>query len=185
MALNLATDSLTAQEGRDKALSILTDAFAISSAGIAALKTMEEIIPSAARTVENASQELTNHFLTLTSNMKGLNSENQEEILQAINGVTMGMQFQDRNTQIAENAVIMMERCRVMLEEVQGAIASILTSDPSTQDSVAAAVETILSKIRLSDVRTRFKETLAQMNIDYEDGLPPVAENSNNDIELF
>jgi len=178
-------DTLHEKEDREKAISILHNAFAIASAGIAALKTMESIIPEAAQTVENASQKLTEHFITLTQSIQSRHSEHDNEVLEAIRGITTEMQFQDRNTQIAQNAVIMMERCRSMLEEVQLTIGNVLTADTKTQENVAGAVETILSAIRLSDFRSSFKETLVQMKIDYDDGLPPMAENSNNDIELF
>lgn len=187
--LHNVLNPLPAKEDREKAVSILTNAFAIASAGIAALKTMESIIPAAAQTVETASQKLTEHFITLTQSIQNRGTANSSihdtEVLEAIKGITTEMQFQDRNTQIAQNAVVMMERCRLMLEDVQGAMANVLYSDPKTQENVAGAVETILSAIRLSDIRTSFKDTLAEMNIDYNDGLPPVAENSNNDIELF
>ncbi len=183
MPLNVA-NNLHEKEDREKAIDILSNAFAIASAGIAALRTMETIIPQAAQTVEDASQKLANHFMTLTQSVQNRNSEQDAQVLEAIKGITTEMQFQDRNTQIAQNAVIMMERCRFMLEDVQNALAEML-NNPKTRESVAGAVETILSAIRLSDMRSSFKDTLSQMNIDFDDGLPPVAENSNNDIELF
>lgn len=182
MLLNSANTLL---ENDQKAIEILSDAFATASAGIAALKTMESVIPQAAKTVETASHKLTSHFMTLTQTIQKRHSEDDEEVLKAIQGITTELQFQDRNTQISQNAVLMMERCREMLESVQQAIGDVL-NDPRTRESVAGAVETILSAIRLNDMRMHFKDTLSQMKIDYDDCVPHVVvENLNNDIELF
>jgi len=170
-------------EGDDAALK---STFAIASVGIATLKMLETLLPAAAADVEWESKSLANNFTTLIEHVNA-HCNPPMPIHAAISGIIMGMQFQDRNTQIMENVACILERYRSMLEDVCHNIETTRDGKIIAAHNIAEAVEDILSGIRLSEIRTRYVEALAKANVhSHSDGAPPaVAEDTSEDIEFF
>ncbi len=107
-------------------------------------------------------------------------------VCEAISGIIVGMQFQDRNTQIMENVAGMLERYRSMLEDICHNIDSVRSGDTKGEHDVTQAVESILSGIRLSDIRSRYMEALAKAKVPgHAHNLTVVEATPCEEIELF
>jgi hypothetical protein len=161
----------------------LSSTHAIASVGIAMLTMLETLLPAAASEVEHESRAMADHFTKLVAYTQQ-QANTPENIRQAISGIIMGMQFQDRNTQIMENVTGMLERYRTMLEEVCTNIEAVHEGESAPGHNIAHAVENILSSIRLSDIRNRYLEALSKAKVHSTtqpmEPTPPV-----QDIELF
>lgn len=163
----------------------LSGTYAIASVGIAMLTMLETLLPAAAGEVERESLAMADHFMTLANYM-----EQQEDlpasVERALSGIVIGMQFQDRNTQIMENVTGMLERYRSMLEEVCSNIESVRMGVVPNGEAVTLAVENILSSIRLSDIRTRYMAALAKTKgSSSAEALGAPEQAPYEDIELF
>ena len=170
------------QAGNDESLS---STFAIASVGIAMLKMLETLLPAAASEVERESLVMVQHFTTLVNYV-----EKQEApppaLTEAVSGIIMGMQFQDRNTQVMDNVSGMLERYRSMLEEVCTNIDALRNGAVTPGHTITQAVEDILSSIRLSDIRARYLEALAKAKVQSVNEVEAMSASSNaEDIELF
>ena len=164
----------------------LGSSHAIASVGIATLKMLETLLPVAATEVERASQSLSDHFTTIITYIDA-ESNVPSHVRDAIGGVIMGMQFQDRNTQIMDNVAGMLERYRSMLEDICNNIDSVQDGNVQGEHDVKQAVDSILSGIRLNDIRSRYMEALAKAKVPgHANNLTVVAENEPyEEIELF
>lgn len=160
----------------------LSCTFAIASVGVTMLTMLEKLLPAAASEVEHESRAVTQNFEVLASYVEG-QKDVPKEVTDAINSIVMGMQFQDRNTQVIENVVGMLERYRSMLEEVCDKIKTAPAENNSSEETVVLAVESILSSIRLSDIRNRYLDALAKTTVHANIEQKPNA--SAGDIELF
>ncbi len=162
----------------------LSSTLTIASVGIATLNMLETLLPAAAAEVERESKVLADNFTTL---IEHVNSQCNPPlpISEAIAGIIMGMQFQDRNTQIMENVTAILERYRNMLEEVCSNIESMRNGQGSNGHDIAEAVEHILSGIRLSDIRTRYMAALKKAKVHDSGDEKPDTGASQNEIELF
>lgn len=158
---------------------------AISSVGVGMLTMLETLLPAAASEVERESLAMANHFSTLVDYISS-QKDVPSEVASAITGVIIGMQFQDRNTQIMENVASMLERYRSMLEEVCDKIELSKQGKSPAGHDVTLAVETILSGIRLSEIRSRYLAALAKTKHAPASKLMDIqAEEAPDDVELF
>ena len=163
----------------------LSGTYAIASVGIAMLTMLETLLPAAASEVERESLAMTDHFMTLAAYLE--NQQNvPEQVVRAVNGIIIGMQFQDRNTQIMDNVAGMLERYRTMLEEVCGNIEAVRNGDVPSGDAVTSAVENILSSIRLSDIRDRYIKALSKTKVPSTAEILDMPQSAPlDDVELF
>jgi hypothetical protein len=176
--------------------------------GTAVAATLESLLPQAARTVEKASQGISDAFLFISDNVqkqqdsiqkiikllgpvleqhpdikKQLEKQVQEarrcaeDIDKACGETIRAMQFQDRNSQIIENAQNMLEIYRQLILNENRTDAS---KDQKTQD----IAETMYSYIRLSDMRNVFVQELKKRDIDISQ-TQLRSFKKNDDTELF
>ena len=108
------------------------------------------------------------------------------DIYQAIQGLIVELQFQDRNSQVTENAVDIIRQCLQMLEVIRHKAESIATAEGERGSNpvVQQAVQDILSVIKLGDIRHEYKEALARNGILASSGCGALSA-SPQDIELF
>lgn len=169
----------------DESRAALATTFSVASVGIATLNMLETLLPAAASEVERESQSLSEHFMTLANYIEAQGKSVPSEVTDALYGVVMRMQFQDRNTQVMDNIVSILERYRNMLEEICGNIEAMRQSEIALGNNISNAVENILSGIRLSDIRSRYLQALRKAKVhtgdDTSDGKPQ----ATDDIEIF
>ena len=177
---------------------------AIASVGIAMLNMLEDLLPTAANEVERESQSLSEHFMQLVNSSQvqnritqellrrmpdGTLAEEADQAVQrastAISGITVCMQFQDRNTQIIDNVTSIMERYRSMLEDIRNNIELAHDGYVPTGQTVSQAVEGILSSIRLSDIRTRYLNALNKAKVHSGENPSALVQDGKDHIELF
>lgn len=171
----------------DEVSAALGSTLAIASVGIATLKMLETLLPAAADEVRRESRSISEHFVTLLGYVQKQETP-PEEITSAIVGIIKGMQFEDRNTQIMDNVASILERYRSMLEEVSTDIEAMQTGATLPGHNLAGAVESILSGIRLGEIRTRYLDALAKANVAHaQNGNTTLEENDETAdiIELF
>lgn len=161
----------------------LKSTFAIASVGIATLTMLETLLPAAANEVERESKALADNFTKLIEHVNA-QCNPPLPISDAITAIIMGMQFQDRNTQIMENVACILEKYRNMLEEVCRNIETTPEGSGNSNQNIAEAVEGILSSIRLSDIRTRYMDALAKANV-HSGNTEAKATGLSEDVELF
>ena len=162
----------------------LSSTLAVASVGIATLQMLETLLPAAAQEVERESLNLSACFGTVIEYLQHADAI-PDHVRYALDGIILSMQFQDRNTQVMENAAGILERYRSLLEEVSGTIERLRAGHAATGETIDQALESILSNIRLSDIRVRYVEALRKANIhssNQEDDVPEVMAGS---IELF
>ena len=178
-------DNLTSHDQRHA--EDLRSMFAIASVGIATLEMLESLLPVAATEVERESQALSDHFTTLIHHIQRQGDALPPAVQEAIQGVVVGMQFQDRNTQVMANTVAILERYRTMLVEVRDNVGTARQDTHLPNQGISRAVQSILSSIRLSDIRTRYLEALRKAHVSHSDGEEPAdsAGKLSGDIELF
>ena len=197
----------------DTAETALESTLALASVGIAAVRTMETVLPTAAGDVERASRDLADRFQTLAENAAAMdklvhhllemlvtagadvtvrhNAEHEamgisKNIHESIRGIIMDMQFQDRNTQMMESAAHILKRYGAMLEEIRDKILAVRDGDMVFGNDISHAVEHILSGIRIGEIRTQFVESLSKAKVLYRD--TEVAAHKpapSDDVELF
>jgi hypothetical protein len=170
---------------QDESRAALSTTFSVASVGIATLNMLETLLPAAAGEVERESQSLSGHFMTLANYIEANGSQVPHEVTEALHGIVMRMQFQDRNTQVMENTVCILERYRSMLEDVCGNIETMRKSDIAIGQNVSQAVEKILSGIRLSDIRNRYVEALKKAKVHTDGHLSEEVAEPVDGIEFF
>jgi len=105
-------------------------------------------------------------------------------ISESISGMVVNLQFQDRNTQVTENAIAIIGECLALLDAI-GHKAEVLHNDAdiAQMPEVQNAVSSILSVIKLGDIRQRYMEILKHIGV--------LAQGANEslplteDVELF
>lgn len=157
--------------------------YAVASVGIAMLKMLETLLPAAAKEVEHESHSMVGHFQVIAQHLSG--QKLPSEVSHAIGGMIMSMQFQDRNTQVMDTVASMLERFRIMLEEICTDIEAMRDNDAATPQNVAYAVNHILDTIRLSDIRQRYIEAMVKANVQTTELAETANSNKALDIELF
>lgn len=163
----------------------LSSSLAIASVGIATLKMLETLLPMAASEVEHESQKLSAHFTTLMSYLHA-QADVPQDVKDALSGIITGMQFQDRNTQIMENVTGILERYRSMLEDISRNIEKMRDGKYHSSEDISTAVDSILSGIRLGEIRKRYVEALTKAQVAGHTGEVSETTSANDDnIELF
>lgn len=208
---NIIRDLAPAPGGPDD--TDLDSTLALASVGIAAVRTMETVLPTAAGDVERASRDLADRFRILANNAQAMdqlvhrllemlvmagadvtvrhNAEHEattisRNIHESIQGIIMDMQFQDRNTQMMESAAQILKRYGSMLEEIRDKIVSARTDDMVVGDDITQAVEHILSGIRIGEIRNQFVESLSKAKVLYHEKEDDTKiTTTSDDIELF
>lgn len=108
--------------------------------------------------------------------------ENSKEISQSINSMVIELQFQDRNSQISENATEMLKGCVHYLENT--GFQHDINQAPAELASNGA--NQILSVIKLVQVKDMFVHHLNQSNLINYDKIYEIKSNEDvNDIDLF
>jgi chemotaxis regulatin CheY-phosphate phosphatase CheZ len=117
--------------------------------------------------------ELQEHLRELVAKSR----DSAAHIQKACQETVLAMQFQDRNSQIIENAQNMLEIYRqlILLEN---------RSDRAEDDTTQSIAETMYSFIRLSDMRNVFVQELKKRDIDISQ-LHVRSFKKNDDTELF
>ena len=112
------------------------------------------------------------------------------EISNAIQGMIINLQFQDRNTQITENSVEIIKQCLALCVVVQKKSGVFMKNNTGIQDmpAVRHAVESIISVIKLGDIRKKYGEKLKNAGIAHAIAAEKVGSDkatTDEDIELF
>jgi len=108
-------------------------------------------------------------------------------IADAISGMVVDLQFQDRNTQVTDNAIDIIGECLAMFDAM-GARAELLLNgqtDVARLAEVQGAVASIFSVIRLGDIRQRYADILKQIGVEQPVDKNRVLVAAAEDIELF
>lgn len=117
-------------------------------------------------------------------------AEISKNIAGTIQGMVMDLQFQDRNSQVAENAANILEDCRQQLERVLPDV-GVLSGQQDAANILQPekqAVERVCGVIKLADMRHRYMDVLKSMGVAHETALlqSPAHETGDNDnIDLF
>jgi len=136
-------------------------------------------------TLENLLQGLVTQSQATMAVMKD-SADSSRETSHTIQSMIMDLQFQDRNTQVTENAVEMIRQCLAMFDEVRRK-ALMMREDDVNADGVHRAVDSILSVIKLSDIRQGYMDLLAKSGVvsaSFAGGSQAYSQ-STQDIELF
>ncbi|MDR3449168.1 MAG: methyl-accepting chemotaxis protein [Alphaproteobacteria bacterium] len=134
--------------------------------------------------LENMMAGLVRQSEKTSSVMKGA-AQTSHEITESIHGLIVDMQFQDRNTQIAENAADIIRQCVALFESVRAKAAALLEGEDFSpgRQSVQEAAGQILAVIKLGEIRQKYIETMQAAGhmaaVDAGAGHPP------QDVELF
>lgn len=161
---------------------------------------MQSVVEGFGVLKEVATTDMNSNILakeTLESLMQGLvrqtdesmrvmrsSAETSRDISDSIQGMIVNLQFQDRNSQITQNAVAIIAQCLTMLDRVQVRIEALQPSENSgaTSALTEAAIAEILEGIKLGEIRQRYTEMLQQVGILTADATTVSAP---QDVELF
>jgi len=111
------------------------------------------------------------------------------EISNTIQGMIVGLQFQDRNTQITENAVGIIHHCVGVFEDILKKEECLMenSAPPCDSPEIHKAVEALASSIKLGEIRQKYIEVLQNSGALAKSAIgDAVAQTVNQqDIELF
>ena len=133
-------------------------------------------------TLENLLHGLVNQSKATMAVMKD-SADASRETSHTIESMIVDLQFQDRNTQVTENAVDMIRQCLVMFDQVRRKAEAVREGGVDTE-AVHKAVESIMSVIRLGDIRQGYKDLLQKSGIVLASNTSQSTA-STQDIELF
>lgn len=135
---------------------------------------------------------------TLEALMKGLmkqsdqsmavmreSAESSRQTSTSIQGMIMNLQFQDRNTQITENAVHIIQHFLEVFDDIWSKEKAMVQSGAlvADEDSVQKAADDLLSVIKLGEIRARYLNLLKDTGIELAGTV--VNASPAEDIELF
>ena len=165
----------------------LRNVLSLVMVGIVALKTVGKILPEAAEHIQSSTENISKHFLTVAKYVAENNAMLPPEVGNAMNKIITGMQFQDRNNQLMQNAGLILESYVGLLKEVNNNLHQMGDSDLINKKEINALIKKILSNIRLSDISVIFKNVLFENGVDYEsdDNFSVCRLNIEDDIEVF
>ena len=107
-------------------------------------------------------------------------SQNMSETIQSL---IMELQFQDRNTQIAENSANMLAQLNYITEKIKRKLAVNENLDISTIPEIKESVERMLDTIKLAEIRHKYIDDLHENGTIKKDFI--VEEVPNDEVELF
>lgn len=139
---------------------------------------------------------------TLESLMQGLVRQSEEsllvmngsaktsrEISHAIQGMIVNLQFQDRNSQITENSVSVINHCLKVFEDILHKEEAMMEHGTLKADipEIRRAVEELANSIKLGEIRQKYMEELKKFGAlsDAELGELTPASSTSQNIELF
>jgi hypothetical protein len=138
---------------------------------------------------------------TLESLMQGLMKQSEESVrvMQAssaasknisdsIQGMTVNLQFQDRNSQVTENAVHLIRHCLKVFDDIWRKEKVMIQSGalPADAPGVQKAVDDLLAIIKLGEIRSLFLNMLNQSGVVSASASTQQATTaSHEDVELF
>ena len=138
---------------------------------------------------------------TLESLMQGLMKQSEEsmrvmqessaaskDISTSIQGMIVNLQFQDRNSQVTENAVSVIGHCLEVFEDILSKEKAMVDSGalPADAPGVQKAVEDLLAVIKLGEIRKHYLSMLEQSGVvTAETAASQTPPQTNEDIELF
>lgn len=109
-------------------------------------------------------------------------ADTSRAISQAIQGMIVNLQFQDRNTQITDNASNVINHCMNLLMKEAEKAAPLNTL--LNRDGCRQTAQSILALLKLGDMRQHYTSLLSKAGgIGYDTASSPTA--SNDDIDLF
>jgi methyl-accepting chemotaxis protein len=166
---------------------------------------MKKIVEAFGVLKQVATSEMNDNIMakdTLELLMQGLIKQSEEmkhvmhesaktshNISQAIQSMVVNLQFQDRNTQIMENAVAIIQECLLLFDAIGQKAEFFVQSDADIVSTaeVQQAVGSILSVIKLGDIKRRYNEILQHVGVvpAHSDDSYPAQLLSEEDIELF
>lgn len=188
------------------------DSTSLNLLGQAMVVMLERLLPDAATTVEEGTRNLAEHFAQLSSQVKaqdevikqlmshcrnhvdGAELARLEELTtqtgketescdRAMNGIVTEMQFQDRHSQEMENICTVLNIYGYLLEQ-EGRQLSALVD----MMWLEAVEKSMLSAIRLTDLRHALLDAARQVGLPFPEALLKQAESGDDDaetIELF
>ncbi|MEI7669559.1 MAG: methyl-accepting chemotaxis protein [Pseudomonadota bacterium] len=111
-------------------------------------------------------------------------------VAESIQGMVIGLQFQDRNSQITENSVDIIRQCITMFDEIEHKINDFREegTDIASNPDIQNATQAILSVIKLGNIRSRYTKMLQNTGVlppSSEDNITATKSSSSDDIELF
>lgn len=98
------------------------------------------------------------------------------------------MQFQDRNSQITENAVAIIQQCLSMFDDIKNKLEALPHSIHPDDHAVQSAVQGILSVIKLGEIKQSYANIIANtgVNVDvFASASAGRKVSATDDIELF
>lgn len=112
------------------------------------------------------------------------------EISTSIQGMIVNLQFQDRNSQITENAVHIINHFLMVFEDIWSKENAMVQSGALVVDTagVQKAADDLLAVIKLGEIRARYLEMLKSSGIassSHANGTAQGDASSHQDIELF
>ena len=214
LALNALIESARAGEA-GKGFGVVANEVKVLSHAIATLSDdmsvrtkiiMQSMVDGFSILKEVATTDMNENILakdTLESLMTGLMQQNErskmvmaesatssQAISKTIQSMIVDLQFQDRNTQITENSVDIIRQCLMMFDAIERKLELLAQGDVGAVDpaSIHKAAESILSVIKLGDIRQRYTNMLHNSGVmikPISNGALPVAAAHNQDVELF
>lgn len=102
-------------------------------------------------------------------------------------GMIMDLQFQDRNTQMIDNAVDIISQCLAMFDEIERHVEAAGKHDDSLAQhfAVQKAVESIAAVIKLGDIRAHYMNILQNSDAIAASNMGNNLAPPHQDIELF
>lgn len=115
-------------------------------------------------------------------------AKSSDDISHTIQSMIMQFQFQDRNSQMTENSVLIIGRFLEMLQHVKEhmSIGENMEVPFDQMPATRRMMEEMLSVIKLGDIRKHYRESFQKaglMSSGYEE--PSVVSSEDDDIELF
>jgi methyl-accepting chemotaxis protein len=110
-----------------------------------------------------------------------------QEISDNIMQMTIGMQFQDRTSQVVESCVCLLSALKEMLEMLQSATPKQMEKQPELQTIQQDFAEMMVGVVKLSHIRNQMSETLQGNGITLESQTSTNTSSSDDedDVELF
>jgi len=136
---------------------------------------------------------------TLEALLKGLLQQNENNkavienvtsriVTQDIQKSIVDMQFQDRNSQITENAVAIIQQCLSMLDDIKKKVECLPQSIKPDDHDVQSAIQGILSVIKLGEIKQSYADIIKSSGVNfYTPAYANTSEEipSTGDVELF
>jgi nucleotidyltransferase/DNA polymerase involved in DNA repair len=140
----------------------ISEILGIVSVGMAALEMLEDLLPESAGNVEKVTEDIIKNFRILTKKV----DQKDKKISKAIDNILVGLQFQDRNTQVMTNVASLLRSYKQLLTGIQDSI----FGEHNISVDITQPAETVLSGIQISAIRAKFMEALAKAKIPHRGG---------------